>query len=274
MLSFRGHLYFEAVRPELIHQTLMDFKQNISFYCDIGISLGNILNDLLSLSESSDKHQDIHKADTLEEDENPLDLHRLIFQETMFVPNMTTAEEIIIVPGEGKEVTTILNDQYCEELAFSCLFLKEKFGYKEIWETNLSPMKYFNQRLFNFTQMFASDLDYMFFPLSVTQQLKLQSQINLAMKKLCGGHLTAGMLSQNLFEIVKPFIHNGETCHFMNTIKGTPAYWKKFLYEVLAMVKKLGLPTFLMTLSCGDLRWNELIPVIAKLDGKILKRMI
>ena len=36
------------------------------------------------------------------------------------------------------------------------------------------------------------------------------------------------------------------------------------------MVKQLGLPTFFMTLSCADLRWNELIHVIAKLEGKNL----
>ena len=57
-------------------------------------------------------------------------------------------------------------------------------------------MKFFNQRHLNYTQIFASDRDYIFFALSVTQQLKLQSQINIAMKKVCSGHLTAGMLSQ------------------------------------------------------------------------------
>ena len=57
----------------------------------------------------------------------------------------------------------------------------------------------------------------------------------------------------------------------MNTIKGTPAYWKKFLYEVLALVKQLGLPTFFMTLSCANLRWNELISVIAELNGENLE---
>ena len=30
-------------------------------------------------------------------------------------------------------------------------------------EIKLSPAKYFNQRLLNFTQMFASDPDYVFF---------------------------------------------------------------------------------------------------------------
>ena len=79
---------------------------------------------MLSLSKNSDNHQQFDKADTLEEDENPLDLHRFISQENMFVLNMTTTEEISTFPGEGREPTSILNDKYCEELAFPCLFPK------------------------------------------------------------------------------------------------------------------------------------------------------
>ena len=32
------------------------------------------------------------------------------------------------------------------------------------------------------------------------------------------------------------------------------------------MVKQLGAPTFFLTLSCADLRWNELISIIFKLN--------
>ena len=53
----------------------------------------------------------------------------------------------------------------------------------------------------------------------------------------------------------------------MSSIKGTPAYWENVLFEVLAMVKQLGIPTFFRTLSCADLRWNELIEIIAKLNS-------
>ena len=74
------------------------------------------------------------------------------------------------------------------------------------------------------------------------------------MEKVCGGHVTAGMLSQNFSETVRTFIANDKAYQFMNTIKGTPSYWKKLLYDVLAMVKQLGLPTFFGTLSCADLR--------------------
>ena len=76
------------------------------------------------------------------------------------------------------------------------------------------------------------------------------------------------MLSGNFQETVKSFIARDEGYNFMNTIKGTPAYWKRFLFEVLGMVKQLGLPTFFMTLSCADLRWNELVSIIIKLSGK------
>ena len=37
------------------------------------------------------------------------------------------------------------------------------------------------------------------------------------------------------------------------------------------MVKQLGLPTFFMTLSCADLRWNELISILATLNNKRTK---
>ena len=53
----------------------------------------------------------------------------------------------------------------------------------------------------------------------------------------------------------------------MNQIKGTLANWKKFQGEVLAVAKQLGCPTFYFTLSCGDLRWNELVEIISKLNG-------
>ena len=40
------------------------------------------------------------------------------------------------------------------------------------------------------------------------------------------------------------------------------------MYEVVAMVNQLGIPTWLMTLSCADLRWAELFQIIAETNGK------
>ena len=53
----------------------------------------------------------------------------------------------------------------------------------------------------------------------------------------------------------------------MTSFKGTPAYLKQFLYDVLAMVKQLGIPTYFLTLSCADIRWQELSHIINKLNN-------
>ena len=181
-LCYRGHVYFESVRPELIHQALTYLKENNALYSDISINLGNMPNNLLSLSDD-DSDQESENIDTLEEVGSPLNLHRFNFQETLFIPNLLSSEEVNIAPGDGKQPTSMLNDEFCEELSFPYLFPRGKFRYKVERDTKLSPTKYFNQRLLNYTQLFASDPDFIFFALSITQQLKLQSQINVAIKR-------------------------------------------------------------------------------------------
>ena len=201
-LCYRGHVFFESVRPDLVYQALIFLKENNVLYSDIIIDLDNAQNDLLSLSDN-ESDQELENLDTLEEEENPLNLHRFNFQETVFVPTIISEGEVSIAPGEGKQPMSILSDKFCEELAFPHLFPRGRFGYKVARQIKLSPAKYFNQRLLNYSQLFASDPDYIFFALSVIQQSKLQSQINIAMKKSCGSSLTASMLSQNFSERVK-----------------------------------------------------------------------
>lgn len=98
----------------------------------------------------------------------------------------------------------------------------------------LSPVKYFNQRLLNYTQLFSADSDYILYAWSVTQQLKLSSEISIGIKKVSPGQLTAGILSNNFTGVVNSRITKDNAYQFMSAIKGTPAHWKKFLLEVLA----------------------------------------
>ena len=78
------------------------------------------------------------------------------------------------------------------------------------------------------------------------------------MRMVASKNLTAVVLNKNFKSTVKQFIARGKAYSFMSPFKCTHAYWKKFLHGVLAMVKQLGIPTFFMTLSCADLRWNKL----------------
>ena len=44
------------------------------------------------------------------------------------------------------------------------------------------------------------------------------------MQKIKSNNLTAGILSQNYSETIKPLIPNDEAFNFMNILKGIPAY--------------------------------------------------
>ena len=50
-------------------------------------------------------------------------------------------------------------------------------------------------------------------------------------------------------------------------MSSTPVNWKQFLYDVLVMIKQLGIPTYFLTLPCADLRWEELPYIINKLNN-------
>ena len=86
------------------------------------------------------------------------------------------------------------------------------------------------------------------------------------MHKIKPGMLTIGMVKNNLKETIERFVVSDNEFSFMSSVKGTPAYWKQFLYDVLAIVKQLGIPTYFLTLSCADLRSEELPYTINKLN--------
>ena len=119
----------------------------------------------------------------------------------------------------------------------------------------ISSARYFNQRLLNFNKHFASDTDYIFFARSVYEQYHLRSSTNFAVHKIEPGTLTAGTVKNNFKRTIERFIASENAFSLISSVKGTPAYWKQFLYDVLAMVKQLGIPTYFLTLSSVDLRW-------------------
>ena len=184
------------------------------------------------------------------------------------VPTVVDMEESVpIAPGKGKQPIYLLNDRFCEELSHPHLFPTGQFVYNVKRNINVSARKYFHQRLLSYSQKFTEDSNYIFFAHAVLQRIQLNSQISIVMRKVSSDILTARMFNRNFKETVRQFIASDKAYNFMNSIKGTPAHWKKFMHEVWAMVKQLGVPTFFLTLSCADLRWNDMFYVISKVNG-------
>ena len=149
---------------------------------------------------------------------------------------MPISEEISIAPGEGKRPSSILLDRYCKELAFQHIFSNGQFAYRVKQEVKLSPSKYYNQQLLNYTQLFPSHTEYTFFALSITPQLKLRSQINIAIKKFCDEYLIVGMFSGKFQKRLYLSYVKHETYNFISNINGASAYL--LAYQLLSLAEE------------------------------------
>lgn len=131
---------------------------------------------------------------------------------------------------------SLINDTSSEDLGHSHLFYTGKFCFQII-------------------------SDYLFVAHSVIKKSNLKNKINIAMTEVASNNLTVDMLTSDSNEKVNRFISSERAFTLMNGLKETPTYWKR-----LAMVKQLGVPTCFTTLASAEMRWNELIFIISKLN--------
>ena len=55
----------------------------------------------------------------------------------------------------------------------------------------------------------------------------------------------------------------------MKNVRGSPPYYQNTFYELLAMIRQLGTPTWFFTLSAADMKWPDVIQTIARQYGVI-----
>ena len=323
-LQFRGHVYFQAVRPEVVLHALQWLQRNNELYENVVINLENIDRELSSLCDHEQETEsgilagdcdhgndgDCRKEQGANEQtgkdkgccsqngnlnsdasgdydddcerEDPLNEHRAATCETCLqsiIPDYPIISEeegrqksagneiFSVAPGENKHPVSMMTDRHCEELAFPVLFPKGRFGYKMDRKEKLTPVRYFNARLLHYSGRFAMNPEYLFFAQFIIEQKKVSDSINIALKKLHGQPLTASQFRSN-DQCVKNLIFKDQAYLFLRGIPGSPPYWQKFMYEVIAMVQQLGIPTWFMTLSCADLRWHELFHILSRVKGE------
>ena len=71
------------------------------------------------------------------------------------------------------------------------------------------------------------------------------------------GTLTAGQTKDQAF--VSQCLRKEKAYRFMKNVRGSPQYYQRTFYEMLAMIHQLGTPTWFFTLSAADLKWPDTI---------------
>ena len=78
---------------------------------------------------------------------------------------------------------------------------------------------------------------------------------------------------KNYKHSVEELVNKDQGFYFMTQIRGTLDYWKRFQYEVLAMIKQLRCSNFFLTLSCANLKWKKIPETISKLNKLNLNKL-
>ena len=91
-------------------------------------------------------------------------------------------------------------------------------------------------------------------------------------RTLQGHKITAGQLQNPA--VLEQLVRNEQAYKFLQNVKVSPAYWQDQLYDVLAMLQKLGIPTWFLSLSAADLHWPEMIQAVAVQFGRKLSQKV
>ena len=184
--------------------------------------------------------------------------------------NTEDGVQSITIPRIQKEPVSIYDILDGEESAFPWLFPEGKFGFLYPRMHKLAPSMYFRARLYNTLGFWRKDMNYLLHAAVAYDTMLLKQEINIYMK-MCKGttsnqlqnvSVTAGDIrsSSDNPEIIQ------NSYMFMKNIRGTVAYFRNALYDLLAMFRTLGPPSLFVTLSADDLHWPELGMVLENLS--------
>ena len=161
-LEYKGHVVFEAVRPDGVIQFLEFLRRHNDLYSYIEINPANIQVHIpvglqrfktekdttySKLLKCLDEPIEVQLESSLGEEtlDDPLSEFITPSMETTFVLEILSAcemeEGIVAAPGEGKKPVSIRNDKFCKELSHPHLFPTGQYDCKVEREIPLNPSK-------------------------------------------------------------------------------------------------------------------------------------
>ncbi len=160
-------------------------------------------------------------------------------QEEIEAVNQTTA----VAPGEGHIPTNILRETDWDIKSFPGLHPDGKHGLDYKRDVKLTMQQYFEQRIQNKDGRFAMNPDYVFAAFAACERDRLDKNVNISFQR--------GRKKENgEYSLDDPY-------SVLDNTPGTPRYWQKKKYELIARLENLGAFQVFFTLSCADMRWNE-----------------
>ena len=185
----------------------------------------------------------------------------------MCVENPESSRDIIcVVPAEGEKPLNIMTDSSFEAMSNPDKFPFSSGTFSSERPKKLTYRKYFNQRLLDVDGRFARDLDYLFVAQYIVEAKQIRDDgNNFAWRQKPSRQFTAAQARDS--SLLSQFVRKDKAYSFMKNIRGSPPYYQRTFYDLLAMIRQLGTPTWFFTLSAADLKWPDMIQTIARQYG-------
>lgn len=171
--------------------------------------------------------------------------------------NNVAIDSITLAPGEGKIPLSIILDEYAEELAFCSIHL----GQKRKLKVNLTYKQIVKSALRHYKRQSAR-VDKLFFMYKKDELLKLSSNVSICLRKkfIKSNQITASQVIDSNY--IETLLQHDDGYRLFENMSSSPAYWLKEGKEIRAMIRQLGIPSFFITLSSAETKWNELLVIL------------
>ena len=236
------------INPKRVWNAMLWLKENNHLYSHVNLDINNGL--IPGISGENCEPQAIIPVD--EDTLIPID----------YIPTRTTPTyPSIRVPRSTSSPVSIYEHMNGEELAFPWLFPHGRFGFNYNRAIKITPSMYFRCRLYNRHGYWRKDILYLLHAAVSFDMLQLKHQISICLKMTHGSCYDA-----TIAPVTAGYIRNRENSAFllqnsymfMKKIRGTIAYFRNALNNLLSMLRSVGPPTLFITLSADDMHWPEL----------------
>ena len=115
----------------------------------------------------------------------------------------------------------------------------------------------------------AQSVPNIFFKHKKLQMKQISDKVNLAVRrcKSKGKKITAAEARDPAY--LERFVKLDEGYCIFRQLRNSPAYLEKRKKDIFAMIRQLSLPTWFVSLSAADTRWNDLLKMLAKLNDAV-----
>ena len=279
-MIYKRPTVFETIRPKVVYNATKHFIEHSDLYKEEGVKLAEgwekeldetVERDFESKENitsctAEEENSASHEAEDKDEKWNELNEEESYGsgnKDTLLQPLDYTddgQQALKIAPAEGSSPVSLYLDTYAEEKSFPVLF----GGRKRINnEARIRPVTYATickAELRGHDRRFATSVSNLFFKL---KKLQVRDTVTTALRKTKGTTgLTAGQLRNK--EFFMNILRHDDGYAILKNVRSSPPYLQSKQKDLFAIIRQLGIPTFLATFSAAETHWTDLLGILAK----------